>query len=82
MGTQRVSYGVFIPICLIAFKHFTVHEVFQSHLQVSFQNVERITLDMVAEKFESVYVKRQLMLSNIIKFTVNRYVLLKLASMN
>ena len=59
-----------------------MHEVFQSHLQVSFQNVERITLDMVAEKFESVYVKRQLMLSNIIKFTVNRYVLLKLASMN
>lgn len=56
--------------------------MFQSLLQVSLQNLEGITLDMRAEKFESVYVKRQLMLSKITKFTVHRHVLLKLASMN
>ena len=76
MGTQRVSYGDFIPNCLTVFKHFTLHEVFQSHLQVSLQNVERVTLDTRAEKFESLYIKRQLILSKITEFTVHRHLLL------
>ena len=37
---------------------------------------------MHAEKFESLYVKRQLMLPKITKFIVHRHVLLKLDSMN
>jgi hypothetical protein len=45
MGKQRGSYGVFMPLCLIAIKlltekkQFTGHEVFHSYLQVSLQSV-------------------------------------------
>jgi len=41
----------FHPPSFKSFKHFTVHEVFQSHLHVSLQNVERNTLDTRAGKF-------------------------------
>jgi hypothetical protein len=80
-GHTVCHLGGFHPLCLITFQNFTVHEMFQSHLQISLQNVERITLDMRAEKFESLYVKRQLMLSKITKFKFHRHVLLKLANM-